>query len=406
VATGYPAVTTRKVTILGSTGSVGCSTLDVIAQANQQAEREKRAPEFEIVGLTAHSRAPELIAQALAVRPKVVAITDEVAAQHVRHGLAGSGITVLSGPNCANDVAAEKADLTVAAIVGAAGLRPTLTAVEQGAVIALANKECLVCAGPVFLDAVKRHNSRILPLDSEHNAIFQVLDGSDQVDRLILTASGGPFRTASRETIDNATPAQAIAHPNWSMGPKISVDSATLMNKGLELIEAALLFDMPESRIDVLVHPQSVIHSMVSYKDGSVLAQLGAPDMRIPIAHALAWPRRFSLDVPRLDLAAIGQLEFSHPDLQRFPLLALARTVLNAGPGAATVMNAANEIALESFLIGKIKFPQIAAIVAESVQVAARQGIDARMGCLDDVAMIDSESRIIAANLVERCSCA
>lgn len=406
MAARVAAVSTRRVTILGSTGSIGCSTLDVIAQANATARAAGRPPEFELVGLTAHSRSTELVAQALATRPAMVAITDDAGAREVRDGLAGTGIQVFSGPDSANQVAAAPVDLTVAAIVGAAGLRPTLTAVEQGAVIALANKECLVCAGRVFLDAVARHGSRILPLDSEHNAIFQVLDGSDQVDRLILTASGGPFRTASAETIANATPEQAIAHPNWSMGPKISVDSATLMNKGLELIEAALLFAMPESRIDVLVHPQSVIHSMVSYKDGSVLAQLGAADMRIPIAHALAWPRRFALDVPKLDLATIGRLDFSPPDLERFPLLGLARSVLGAGPGSPTVMNAANEVAVQSFLQGRIRFPQIAAIVAESVNVAARQGLDARMDTLEDVGMIDSQSRIIAANLVERCDAA
>lgn len=393
---------TRRITILGSTGSVGCSTLDVIAQANAAALAEGREPEFEVIGLTAHQSAADLVAQALAVRPKVVAIGLESAASEVRSGLAGTGIAVISGPDAANQLAGEPCDLTVAAIVGAAGLRPTLTAVEQGAVIALANKECLVCAGPVFLDAVARYGSKILPLDSEHNAIFQVLDASNQVDRLILTASGGPFRTASAETIANATPEQAIAHPNWSMGPKISVDSATLMNKGLELIEAALLFEMPESRIDVLIHPQSVIHSMVSYRDGSVLAQLGAPDMRIPIGHALAWPKRFRLDVPRLNLAEIARLDFSEPDLKRFPLLGLARSVLRASPGTATVLNAANEIAVETFLSRKVGFPQIAAIVSESVDIATRKGLDSRMNSLDDVTMIDAEARIIATSLINR----
>jgi 1-deoxy-D-xylulose-5-phosphate reductoisomerase len=399
--TGF-IIVTRKITILGSTGSIGCSTLDVIAQANAAALAEGREPEFEVIGLTAHQSAADLVAQALAVRPKVVAIGHESAASEVRSGLAGTGIAVISGPDAANQLAGEPCDLTVAAIVGAAGLRPTLTAVEQGAVIALANKECLVCAGPVFLDAVARHGSKILPLDSEHNAIFQVLDASNQVDRLILTASGGPFRTASAETIAKATPEQAIAHPNWSMGPKISVDSATLMNKGLELIEAALLFAMPESRIDVLIHPQSVIHSLVSYRDGSVLAQLGAPDMRIPIGHALAWPKRFCLDVPRLNLAEIARLDFSEPDLKRFPLLGLARSVLRAAPGTATVLNAANEIAVETFLSRKVGFPQIAAIVSESVEIAARKGLDSRMNSLDDVTMIDAEARIIATSLINR----
>jgi 1-deoxy-D-xylulose-5-phosphate reductoisomerase len=291
----------------------------------------------------------------------------------------------------------------MAAIVGAAGLAPTLAAAKRGATIALANKECLVCAGSVFLKAVRDGGGSILPVDSEHNAIFQVLDQSDRVEKLILTASGGPFRTWSAAAIAAATPEQAVAHPNWSMGQKISVDSATLMNKGLELIEAALLFGMPENKIDVLVHPQSVIHSLVAYQDGSVLAQLGAADMRIPIAHALAWPARLVTSAPRLDLAAIAKLDFEVPDLERFPALSLARSALQKGGAAPTILNAANEVAVQAFLDRNVSFPEIAAIVLETMDEACRLGMDAALGDLDDVYAADEAGRSIAVqNIAKR----
>jgi len=317
--------------------------------------------------------------------------------------LAGHKIEIGLGPEAVVEAAARPADVVMAAIVGAAGLAPTLAAAKRGATIALANKECLVCAGSVFLKAVRDGGGSILPVDSEHNAIFQVLDQSDRVEKLILTASGGPFRTWSAAAIAAATPEQAVAHPNWSMGQKISVDSATLMNKGLELIEAALLFGMPENKIDVLVHPQSVIHSLVAYQDGSVLAQLGAADMRIPIAHALAWPARLVTSAPRLDLAAIAKLDFEVPDLERFPALSLARGALQKGGAAPTILNAANEVAVQAFLDRNVSFPEIAAIVLETMDQACRLGMDAALGDLDDVYAADEAGRSIAVqNIAKR----
>jgi 1-deoxy-D-xylulose-5-phosphate reductoisomerase len=293
----------------------------------------------------------------------------------------------------------------MSAITGAAALAPTRAAIDRGASVALANKECLVCAGPLLMDAARRSGATLLPVDSEHNAIFQVLDRPERVEKLTLTASGGPFREWSRERMAAATPDQACAHPNWSMGRKISVDSATLMNKGLELIEAAFLFDAPETRIDVLVHPQSVVHSLVAYCDGSVLAQMAAPDMRIPIAHALAWPDRAAISAARLDLAAVGRLDFFQPDLGRFPALRLAREALRTGGAAPAVLNAANESAVEGFLAGRIGFLDIAAVVEEVLLHWDSQGhgvIAKTPSSFGDVLAVDAAARIAARQAAAR----
>ncbi|MCF4164598.1 1-deoxy-D-xylulose-5-phosphate reductoisomerase [Zavarzinia compransoris] len=373
----------RSVTVLGSTGSVGTSTLDLIGRNPDQ---------FRVVALVAHRRLDLLIEQARSFRPAFVASADEAALPVLREALSGLGIAVGAGPAAVAEAAARPSDLVMAAIVGAAGLAPTLAAVRRGAVVALANKEALVCAGDIVTAAVAEHGATLLPVDSEHNAIFQVFDEArrERVSRLILTASGGPFRSADRDAMARATPAEAVSHPNWSMGAKISVDSATMMNKGLELIEAHHLFAMPEERIDILVHPQSVIHSLVEYVDGSVLAQLGAPDMRVPIAHALAWPDRMATPVARLDLAAIARLTFEPPDSQRFPALSLARHALKSGGAAPTILNAANEVAVAAFLAERIGFLEIAAVVDQVLdQCAGRFGAS----CLDEVVAADKAAR-------------
>lgn len=391
---------TKSLTILGATGSVGLATLDVVAEANERARAAGQPKAFEVVALTAHQDWQGLAEQAKATGARFVALGDPRHGDKLRAALSGQAVEIGLGPEALIDAAARPSDVVMAAIVGAAGLAPALAAARRGAQIALANKECLVCAGALFLKAVADGGGTILPVDSEHNAIFQVLDRSDRVEKLILTASGGPFRTWTADAIAAATPEQAVAHPNWSMGQKISVDSATLMNKGLELIEAALLFGMPEHQIDVLVHPQSVIHSLVAYQDGSVLAQLGAADMRIPIAHALAWPARLITSSPRLDLAAIGKLDFEPPDLQRFPALTLARTALAKGGSAPTILNAANEMAVQAFLDRNVGFPEIAAIVSETMEEACRLGMDAALGDLDDVYAADQASRAIAVRQI------
>ena len=313
--------------------------------------------------------------------------------------MAGTGCRAAAGEEALIEAAAGEADLVIAAIVGCAGLRPTMAAIEAGRTVALANKEALVTAGKLMIDAADRNGATLLPIDSEHNAIFQCLAGNrkEDVSRIILTASGGPFRTASAEFIGAATPAQAVAHPNWSMGAKISVNSATLMNKGLELIEAHYLFGLPSDRIDVLIHPQSVIHSMVEFIDGSVLAQLGAPDMRIPIAYALAWPERIETPAQRLDLAAIARLDFELPDLTRFPALRLAREALEAGGAAPIILNAANEVAVASFLAGEIGFPEIVRTVAAALaggELGAPRSIE-------DVLDIDRRTRLDVAAMMK-----
>jgi len=394
---------TKSLTILGATGSIGLATLDVVMEANARARAAGQDDAYRVIALTANRDWVGLAEQAILTGATFVALSDGRFGPQLEAALAGHQIEIGLGPEALVEAAARPADVVMAAIVGAAGLAPTLAAAKRGATIALANKECLVCAGSVFLKAVRDGGGSILPVDSEHNAIFQVLDQSDRVEKLILTASGGPFRTWNAAAIAAATPEQAVAHPNWSMGQKISVDSATLMNKGLELIEAALLFGMPENKIDVLVHPQSVIHSLVAYQDGSVLAQLGAADMRIPIAHALAWPARLVTSAPRLDLAAIAKLDFEVPDLKRFPALSLARGALQKGGAAPTILNAANEVAVQAFLDRNVSFPEIAAIVSETMDEACRLGMDAALGDLDDVYAADEAGRSIATqNIAKR----
>jgi 1-deoxy-D-xylulose-5-phosphate reductoisomerase len=349
----------QRITILGATGSIGESTLDVVA---------RHPDRFEVFALTARRSHERLLQQCLAHRPAYAVLSDPASAALLRAALAtcGSRTEVLDGPEAAARVAAaSETDLVMAAIVGAAGLEPTLAAARAGKTILLANKEAIVMAGPVFLAAVREGGARILPIDSEHNAVFQCLPadgGREGVRRIVLTASGGPFRSMELARMAEVTPEQAVAHPKWSMGRKISVDSATMMNKGLELIEAHFLFDMPPDRLDVVIHPQSLVHSMVEYVDGSILAQLGNPDMRTPIAHALAWPQRIDSGVSLLDLAAHGRLDFERPDPIRFPCLRLAREALAVGAAAPCVLNAANEVAVDAFLERRIRFTDIALI--------------------------------------------
>jgi len=351
----------RRVTILGATGSIGTSTLDLL----------RRNPDgYAVEALTAHSDWQGLAALAREFRAAYVAIGDERHYQPLQQALSGTGIEVGAGAGALVEAAKRPADWVMAAIVGAAGLEPTLAAIERGVVVALANKEVLVCAGDLVLTAVKRSGATLLPVDSEHNAIFQVFDFAQvgAIEKIILTASGGPFRAASRAQMAQMGPAQAVAHPNWSMGAKISVDSATMMNKGLELIEAHHLFQLPQEKIDIVVHPQSVIHSLVAYTDGSVLAQLGSPDMRTPIAFTLAWPARMASPSPRLDLAKLATLTFEEPDPIRFPSLRLTREALAAGGSAPTTLNAANEVAVQAFLENRIGFLEIAEIVERTLE--------------------------------------
>jgi 1-deoxy-D-xylulose-5-phosphate reductoisomerase len=379
------------VTILGSTGSVGCSTVDLL---NRNPER------FRVEALTASRNVVLLAQQARQLRPAFVAIADQSRYGELRTLLAGSRVEIAAGPEAVIAAAEKPADLVVAAIVGSAGLDPTLAAVRQGAMVALANKECLVCAGPLMMAEVEARGSVLLPVDSEHSAIFQVLDCNRRyaVRRLILTASGGPFRTMSRADMSRATPAQAVAHPIWAMGAKISVDSATMMNKGLELVEAHYLFGIPEQQIEVLVHPQSIVHSLVEYIDGSTLAQLGTPDMRTPIAYALAWPERIASPGARLDLVGAGSLTFEAPDAEKFPALRLAREALMVGQGATTILNAANEVAVEAFLADRIGFLDIERIVEETLN-----GVPVRpLKSLEHVRELDIEARLRAKTLVTR----
>jgi 1-deoxy-D-xylulose-5-phosphate reductoisomerase len=380
----------KGVTILGSTGSIGCNTVDLV---------ERNPDLYRVEALVANSRVDILAEQAKTLKAKLAVVADESAYGALKDALAGTGIEAAAGPEAVVAAARMPADWVMAAIVGAAGLAPTLAAVRRGAVVGLANKECLVCAGQLMMAEVEKHGATLLPVDSEHSAIFQVFetDQHDRIEKIILTASGGPFRTKSREFMADVTPEQAVAHPNWSMGAKISVDSASMFNKGLELIEAHHLFDMPEDKIDIVVHPQSVIHSLVAYVDGSVLAQLGSPDMRTPIAYALGWPNRMEAPVPRLDLAAIATLTFEAPDPVRFPSLRLAREALRAGGSAAAVMNAANEVAVAAFLGRRIGFLDIASIVERTVAGVAH----CELTSIDDVLAQDAEARRFACALVE-----
>lgn len=381
----------RTVTVLGSTGSVGASTVDLLT---------RNPGRYRVEALTAGRNVGLLARQAMALRPSLAVVADPAGYGALAEALAGTGIEVAAGPEAIVEAAVRPADWVMAAIVGAAGLEPTLAAARRGAIVAFANKEVLVCAGPLMMEVVERCGATLLPVDSEHNAIFQVFDSSrpESIGRLVLTASGGPFRRASREEMAGATPAQAVAHPVWDMGAKISVDSATMMNKGLEIIEARFLFGLPEDQIDVLVHPQSVVHSLVEYVDGSVLAQLGTPDMRIPIAHALAWPHRIPTPAARLDLARVGTLTFEAPDPDRFPALRLARHALQCGGGAPTILNAANEVAVQGFLEGRIGFLDIERIVERSLAVLA----GGAMLDLDDVRRFDAQARRLATDLVTK----
>jgi 1-deoxy-D-xylulose-5-phosphate reductoisomerase len=379
----------RSVTILGATGSVGRSTLDLIA----------RAPErYRVEALTAHSNADGLAAAARTHGARLAVVGDPACYRRLKEALAGSDVAVAAGSEGLAEAAARPADWVMAAIVGAAGLGPTLTAVRRGAMVALATKECLVCAGALLMAEVASSGAMLLPVDSEHNAIFQALRGeaAESIERLILTASGGPFRGHTLAEMAAVSPREAVAHPNWSMGAKISVDSATMMNKGLELIEAHHLFGLQQDQIEILVHPESIVHSMVAFRDGSVLAQLGQPDMRIPIAYTLGWPERISVPTPRLDLGRIARLTFEAPDPARFPALRLAEEALRQGGTAPTVLNAANEIAVGAFLAGRIGFLDIAALVEAALEACA--GLQAES--LDDILAVDALARRRTETLV------
>ncbi len=384
-----PIEAPRTVTVLGSTGSIGTQTIELLA-----AEPER----FKVRALVAGRKAGLLAQQAIALGAEFAVVSDTSVYAELREALAGTGIEAAAGSDAVVHAASLQADWTMAAITGAAGLASTLAAIKRGACVGLANKEALVCAGDVMLRAVQEAGATLLPVDSEHNAIFQSMaDGNrGAVEKIILTASGGPFRTSSLEEMARVTPEAALRHPIWSMGAKISIDSATMMNKGLEVIEAARLFNLDESLIEVLVHPQSVIHGMVCYQDGSVLAQLGSPDMRIPIAHTLAWPRRMATASRRLDLAAVSRLEFSAPDLVRFPALRLAREALQAGGGTPTILNAANEIAVEAFLQHRIGFLDIAGTVGRVLEKLGTPKADS----LDDVVALDEIARQTARDLM------
>ena len=379
----------RRISILGSTGSIGCSTIDLI-------ERDPQA--YRVEALTANRSVDVLADQARRLDARFVAVADQTKYNDLKTAMSGTTAEIAAGPEAIVEAAARGADWVMAGIVGAAGLEPTLEAARQGAVVAFANKECLVCAGDLMLEEIARSGATLLPVDSEHNAIFQVFefDRRETIEKIILTASGGPFRTTSLEDMRKVTPAQAVAHPNWDMGAKISVDSATMMNKGLELIEAYYLFGLPEERIDIIVHPQSIIHSMVAYVDGSVLAQLGSPDMRTPISYTLAWPQRMTAPSARLDLAEIATLTFEALDSERFPALSLAREALKTGGSAPTILNASNEVAVAGFLAGNLGFLDIPRVVAETLEKMP----DTAIGSVENVLTVDAEARNVARDIM------
>ncbi|WP_045835640.1 1-deoxy-D-xylulose-5-phosphate reductoisomerase [Hyphomicrobium sp. 99] len=378
-----------RLTVLGATGSIGTSTLDLVSRSPGR---------FEIVAVTAQSNAQDLAAIARKHKAKLAVIGDESRLSELREALAGTGIRTAGGASALVEAALEPADCVMAAIVGAAGLRPTFAAASQGSRVALANKECLVSAGHVFTAAIAQSGAELLPVDSEHSAAFQALAGADPVsiEKIVLTASGGPFRTWTYEQIQAATPEQALKHPNWSMGAKITIDSASLMNKGLELIEAFHLFPISVDALDCIVHPQSIVHCLVSYVDGSVLAQLAAPDMRTPIAVALAWPDRMVAPTEKLDLARLATLSFEPPDETRFPALRVARAAMRRGDTAPAVLNAANEIAVKAFLERRIKFLDIAALVEETLDAAERKGAICPAETLDDILAVDELARYLS----------
>ena len=388
----------RRVTVLGSTGSVGCSTLDLMDQAETAGTGV-----FEVEALTGGANIARLAEQARRWKPRLAVTADPARLDALREALAGTGVEVAAGDQAVIEAAARPADWIMAAIVGAAGLRSAWAAAATGATLALANKESLVCCGPALIERVRRSGGRLLPVDSEHSAIHQVFphEAPERVAKLVLTASGGPFRTTPREALKAITPEQAVAHPNWSMGAKISVDSATMANKGLEAIEAAYLFDMPADRIGVVVHPESIVHSLVEYVDGSTLAQMGPPDMKTPIAYALAWPDRLAWNAPRLDLAAIGRLTFEAPDEDRFPALKLARQALQAGGAAPIVFNAANEVAALAFLDRRLGFLNIAAVVADTLSRVTASGVDSGSDNACDAALaVDAQARRMAESII------
>ena len=383
----------RTVTLLGATGSIGASTIDLLRQ---------EAPRYQVEAVTADRNAAALARLARELGARIAVVADPAAYGELKAELSGSNIEAAAGPDAVVEAAQRPADWVMAAITGAASLKPTLAAAERGAFVALANKECLVCAGALFMRKAAAAGATVLPVDSEHNAIFQALGAGPREDvrRIVLTASGGPFRTWSLEAIRKVTVEQALKHPTWSMGPKVTIDSATLMNKGLELIEAHHLFGLAPEELDVVVHPQSVVHGLVEFRDGSVVAQLGSPDMRIPIAHCLAWPARMGTPAARLDLARLATLSFEEPDQVRFPALALARKALAAGGAAPTVLNAANEIAVREFVGRRLGFGGIPALVEATLEAAERQGSMAEPQSIEDALAIDQGARKLAISLL------
>jgi 1-deoxy-D-xylulose-5-phosphate reductoisomerase len=388
-----PSAAPRTISILGATGSVGSSTIDLI----------KREPgRYRVQALSARRNFALLAKIAREVGARFAVVADEDAYADLKSALSGSGIEAAAGEAALEEAAMRPAEWVMAAISGAIGLKPTLAAIERGATVALANKECLVCAGALFMRRAATAGATVLPVDSEHNAVFQALTAGPRQDvkRIILTASGGPFRTWSLAQIKAATPEQALRHPNWTMGPKITIDSATMMNKGLELIEAHHLFAMPPHQIDVLVHPQSIVHGLVEFRDGAVVAQLGSPDMRTPIAHCLAWPNRIDGPAPRLDLAQIGTLTFEAPDADRFPALGLARRALQAGGAAPTVLNAADEVAVGEFIAGRIGFTGIADLVEATLEAAEKRGLTAEPAAIEAALGVDHIARSLARDLL------
>ncbi len=388
-----PAATPRSVTVLGATGSIGSSTIDLL----------RRDPgRYRVEALTAHRNGAALARLARDLGARFAVVGDPAAYGDLKSGLSGSAVEAGAGAAAVEEAAQRPADWVMAAITGAASLKPTLAAAERGATVALANKECLVCAGALFMRRAAAAGATVLPADSEHNAVFQALSAGrrEDVSRIVLTASGGPFRTWPLEAVRKATLEQALKHPTWSMGPKITIDSATMMNKGLELIEAHHLFALPPEQLDVIFHPQSIVHGFVEYRDGSVIAQLGSPDMRIPIAHCLAYPERIGTPAPRLDLARISTLTFEDPDPVRFPALRIARRALVAAGGAPTVLNAANEIAVSAFVGGRIGFASIPALVEAVLEAAERSGAMSEPQSVDEAVAIDHNARRLAANLL------
>jgi 1-deoxy-D-xylulose-5-phosphate reductoisomerase len=381
----------RRITVLGSTGSIGVATLDVVRFARDRYGSDS----FPLQALTAQRNIALLVAQAREFHPKAAVIGDASLKSALEDALAGTGITALAGEDAILEAAHHPSDMVMAAIVGAVGLAPTLAAVKRGAIVALANKECVVAAGEVFRRAAQDSRGVLIPVDSEHNAAFQLLDFAQAhaIEKVTLTASGGPFRTWSLDRMAGATPEQAVSHPNWSMGAKISVDSSTLMNKGLELIEAHILFGLAPEKLDVIIHAQSLVHCLVAYADGSVLAHLSAPDMRTPIAHALGWPRRISSPARRLDFTEFTQMTFEKPDLMRFPCLEIARVCLQTGGAAPTILNAANEVAVEQFLGRRIGFLGIARTVERTLSALASEMNGRAPETLDEVLALDGAAR-------------